>query len=516
VVWWMERHEHHDPASDAATATERAPMTWSFSLFWSILTSSLGVLLLLTLRALVVVMMNGCHTNISTKNNNNNNSNPSSSMTPHIVAVLQKNMEHSVATGTLWGVSVAWIVTDAVLGISLYRPNTPDADPNHFTTNQTLQYSFWYVPALVSCLALLGWHVVLAITTRMGGVEATDTSQQHPCDDLSTPLLLHDQQQPPQPQQSEMMENAAGNSSDSPTIECSGHWDGTNATHHNRPTASDSVYSTQRKLQLISLLFGILVGMFIQCSTLGATFLAQFVCFSQTIRTSSSIPHDISYVQRTVHMLEVMSVVGSFVTSCMGMVLLLFVRGLLLWIIRHCNHPNNHMLLAATTTSSSPKSDTKSIPHCHTRTDDAEQVDEEEEEEQEVHVHSTSTPIVWTFLLVHVESFFATGTVLGLNIAWMITDYVLSHPQHHETIDYQRHWRQSVYTLIVSTIWCQFILYCTGYYSKWTISSTTTTTVNSVPIVSPPSCPTKTTYMDEEVGSNHSNHTSKHTETAKE
>jgi hypothetical protein len=170
------------------------------------------------------------------------------------------------------------------------------------------------------------------------------------------------------------------------------------------------------------------------------------------------------------------------------------------------------MLLAATTTTSSP-SDTKSISHRHTRNDDKEQVDEEE---QEVNVHSTPTQIVLTFLLVHVESFFATGTVLGLNIAWMITDYVLSHPKHHE-IDYQRHWRQSVYTLIISTIWCQFILYCTGYYSKWTISSTTTTTTaNSVPIVSLPSCPTKTTYMDEEVGSNHSNHNSNHTETAKE
>jgi hypothetical protein len=380
-------------SSVSSITTAETSMTWTFSLLWSVLTSSVGVILLLTLRALVIATIN-CYSDVSKR----------------IVSSLIRNMEHSVASGTLWGVSLAWIATDAILGISIrHHPST-----SYMAPEQTHIFyhgnAFWYVPTLISVIALLGWHVMLAVTSRM----IVEEVEEELPDDFSTPLLKNE----PSDHLDCQNDDDNSDSCNCPALNMNGSINDTAVT----VPCQRRLQSLQRyrTIQFISLCFGALVGIFIQSSTLGATFVAQFVWFRQ-----SQDEGDVDMAQELIHMFEVMSVLWSFVTSCMGILLLLFVRALLLWIL-HFSSENRtdgcccRVLL---------------------RGDDA----------------PTST-------LLHVESFFATGTVLGLNVAWMMTDRVLSY--HSRDASSASHWVESLYTLVLSSLWCQIILYCTGYYSS--------------------------------------------------
>jgi hypothetical protein len=375
-------------AIDASNITiVETSMTWTFSLLWSVLTSSVGVVLLLTLRALVITTMN-YNLGVSKQK----------------ISSLMRNMEHSVASGTLWGVSLAWIATDAILGLSIrHHPNPSDLAPDQthvFFHGNT----FWYVPTLISVIALLGWHIMLKVTSRMV-IEKLEVVMS---DDISTPLLRHEPL------------DCSDCQDDDASGEC--HCVALNMDKSIDDAASkvschNPSVRRYRTIQFISLCFGGLVGIVIQCSTLGATFVAQFVWFRQWHDDG-----DADLAQELMQMFEVMSILWSFVTSCMGILLLLFVRALLLWILHY--------------PSEAPA---KGASGAALREDDA----------------TAST-------LLHVESFFATGTVLGLNVAWMMTDRVVS---YHSRDAVSSHWIESVYTFVLSSLWCQVILYCSGYYS---------------------------------------------------
>lgn len=56
--------------------------------------------------------------------------------------------------------------------------------------------------------------------------------------------------------------------------------------------------------------------------------------------------------------------------------------------------------------------------------------------------------------LMTVECFFATGAVLGLNLAWSMTDFALG---------LESHGMSSVLTLAGTLLWCKMVLYCCGY-----------------------------------------------------
>jgi hypothetical protein len=78
---------------------------------------------------------------------------------------------------------------------------------------------------------------------------------------------------------------------------------------------------------------------------------------------------------------------------------------------------------------------------------------------------------IQTFVLTQIEVYLATGTVAGLNIAWMVTDYtlfVLPQPSQQLLLPYHldtTYWYHSIFTLVISTLWCPILLYCTGFFS---------------------------------------------------
>ena len=360
-------------STDVSTIhTVETSMTWTFSLLWSLLTSFFGVILLLTLRALVIATINGSSDALLQRN----------------ASSLMRNMEHAVASGTLWGVSISWVITDALLGSSLVVGRSPSTSHMLPDRKHLFYYgnAYWYVPAVISFIALLGWHVMLALTSKSDAPISEEN-------DSTTPLLAD-------PSDAEIfLENGSID----------------NDCHVVEEEEEDFVAVTARKrhrsVKGLSLAFGFLVGIFIQCSTLGATFVGQFVWFRRSIVQNDSEDR----TDALIHVFEVMSILWSFITSCMGILLLLCVRALLVWILQYCQ--------------------------------------------------SGTRATVPLRLLIPVESFFATGTVLGLNVAWMMTDRVVQ-SYHSSNVGVSQHWIESLATLVLSSVWCQGILYCTGYYSQ--------------------------------------------------
>jgi len=63
-------------------------------------------------------------------------------------------------------------------------------------------------------------------------------------------------------------------------------------------------------------------------------------------------------------------------------------------------------------------------------------------------------PLQEQTVLITVECFFATGAVVGLNLAWTATDVVLG---------LESHVTSSVLTLAATLLWCKMVLFCCGY-----------------------------------------------------
>ena len=152
-------------------------------------------------------------------------------------------------------------------------------------------------------------------------------------------------------------------------------------------------------VQCTSLFLGALIGIFIQYSSLGANFLIQHLHSSSETELDASIKFSLAW---------------SVFTSGMGIAILFLIRGLLILLSGHHNDMVHN-------------SDNASRIHIHND------------------CHNN---------LMTVECFFATGAVLGLNLAWTATDLMLGLGSHVTS---------SVLTLVGTLVWCKLVLYCCGY-----------------------------------------------------
>ncbi|KAL7563965.1 hypothetical protein ACA910_017578 [Epithemia clementina (nom. ined.)] len=174
--------------------------------------------------------------------------------------------------------------------------------------------------------------------------------------------------------------------------------------------AEENVSKVHKEFKVKGAITGLLVGFFIQFSSLGASFLIDALSHGNKNMTTPVI------ISRQTLLLY--SLGWSFVFGTMGVAILLLLR-FLVGIV--CDHIVSH--------SQQAKSEA-----------DDEEVDEEEE-------------IVdsWAMSL---EFFFAAGCLVGVNLAWLITDVVLGLNALM--------WR-SLCTLAVAGLWCFVLAYFFGF-----------------------------------------------------
>ena len=437
------------PSSLSDTTVQQLPLkssTWN-NIGWSIVITTMGIILLLTLRALVLVVMQ--HTYTSSMHAHRNDNSGDAIMESKFVQI--RNMEQSVATGTLWGVSMAWILTDYILGFSI--PNLSSTESIHRMNHHMPSSPYWYVPMMVSGIALLAWHIVVHCV-----IQATTSTVQHDDDGVDQGHDYDDKD----PLRTSLLEHH-------PTTETPLHKLSTFAPTFIQPTITHR--RNNSRIHWLSFCAGTMIGIFIQCSTLGVTYMEQLVSYSRgTVRASFLELSDTPNVDDTTDfdrssssysetprlsavfsfkMYEGMTIGTSFLMSCLGLILLLYIRTFMTSCVTmihndlgpstNCDdeHSTDVTPIAKTTLSSS----------------------------------SSSSSSVQTFVLIHIEAYLATGTVVGLNIAWMVTDYTLvTLPQqfHSQLLSNPfdgTYWYQSILTLVVSTLWCPLLLYCTGFFS---------------------------------------------------
>ena len=413
-----QSHLHDDVEEDIPSSFlngKLQPESSQWKIGWSIIATTMGIILLLTLRAMVLVVLK---TYVDRD----------IQLEPRITQI--RNMEHSVATGTLWGVSLAWIITDYILGFSI--PHTSSADTINSAAN--ISFSYWYVPTLVSGIALLAWHIVVQFVVN------TPTSASYDCidkcnDDNQDQLddLLHNdtEQQLRRPLLHDVEKKSQG------------------VTVFSTTSIPNPTKSQRSMIQILSFGAGLIIGIFIQCSTLGVTYMEQFIMYSRTTILSSSSSMLSPQFQDFSFRIYGGTTIGiSFIMSCFGLMLLLYIRTLITSCLKNCDVEINGKVKRVTNsadTSTIESSSSSCIQQCSLQ----------------------------TFILIHIEAYLATGTVVGLNIAWMVTDYTLfflPQPSHslQQILPYifdSPYWYQSIMTLVVSTLWCPLLLFCTGFFS---------------------------------------------------
>lgn len=141
-----------------------------------------------------------------------------------------------------------------------------------------------------------------------------------------------------------------------------------------------------------SVVIGVIIGCFIQCATLGANFMMSTMYGQQVYYTKSFVT---------------VSLVWCFVTSLMGVSVLLFLRSL---------------VVTAFYATNSSKADEATLA---SKEDFMEKV------------------------IDNVEQFFAVGSLIGVGMAWTTTDILLG---------MQSHVYHSLLTLVVALVWCKFAM----------------------------------------------------------
>ena len=141
-----------------------------------------------------------------------------------------------------------------------------------------------------------------------------------------------------------------------------------------------------------SLIIGTIIGVFIQCSTLGANFLMTTMYGQEVYFTKSFIS---------------ISLAWCLVTSIMGVAVLLFLRSL---------------VVTAFYATNSSKADEATL---------------EAQENFMIQV------------LENIEQFFAVGSLVGVGMAWTITDLLLG---------MESHIYHSLLTVVIAMIWCKFAM----------------------------------------------------------
>lgn len=168
------------------------------------------------------------------------------------------------------------------------------------------------------------------------------------------------------------------------------------------------------KFKGCSLFLGLLVGFFIQFSTLGANFLLLTLWGQDVINTSKKE-------------VIVFSLLWSFFTSFMAIVVLGFLRALVSMVFRGSNPNKEH--------------DDEKDKH-------SSQTQEQQEQEQEQHDNDES---ILEELVLHMECRFVVGALIGVCFAWTMTDVLLGMKAQ---IIY------SIMTLIIALLWCKVMMWC--------------------------------------------------------
>lgn len=140
------------------------------------------------------------------------------------------------------------------------------------------------------------------------------------------------------------------------------------------------------------MIIGFIIGCFIQCSTLGANFLMTTLYGKEVYYTQGFIG---------------VSLVWCFITSIMGVSVLLFLRSL---------------VVTAFYATNSSRQDEASL---------------EVKENFMINV------------IENIEQFFAVGSLVGVGCAWTITDILLG---------MESHIYHSLLTIIIALIWCKFAM----------------------------------------------------------
>jgi hypothetical protein len=178
-------------------------------------------------------------------------------------------------------------------------------------------------------------------------------------------------------------------------------------------------------LQWSSLLLGSLIGWLIQCATLSANVCMLHFQQSQLMHSpqenwtdSVMVGLDPILRQGVLHAL----MACSLLLSGMGIGLLFLVRSLL-------------MQLPLVVQDMNSQDDVSTVSKCTKGGSLVSLVD---------HRH----------IILRVECYLAVGAVCGLNLAWSITGYVLGMEKSH--------WYQSLWIVLGTMVWCQFVLYCSA------------------------------------------------------
>jgi hypothetical protein len=344
--------------SSTTTATSTV---FLLSLGGSLFTSILGVTILLLLRCIVVTAWNMTTSTTSI---------PCRGSACLDDSFMIHKMESHFAIGALVGVCLAWTCTDLFLGLMAH-----------------------FVQSVVTLMAALLWCRVISYT---GNYLCTTLTLNPTTTDagLAEPLLLASTES--QPERESLI---------SPT----------------------TIASCKRIFQRYSLALGLVVGFFIQFSSLGANFLLTVLYGTTALEQQQHVKAAAggnSPVAMPLNMqpsaIVYFSFGWSFLTSCMGVLVLVLVRNL--------------VLLAWSN------------------------LDQEQDQEQDEHQRSTarvntSVPALMNHLLWCMESFFATGALLGVNVAWIATDTLLG---------LQVHWMHSILALAVALVWCKSVAFVLG------------------------------------------------------
>ena len=320
----------------------------TFSLMWSIITSLMGVAVLLLVRALVVWQDAQEQELNQIKNHHHRHRLRTTALLPSM-PVLLTHLECSFAVGTLLGLCMVCILTDFLLGCSAH-----------------LGHSF-----MTLCVAML-WSKLLLVCANLAkdNVVSQDDDEEEDefsDDDDDGDLLVKHRNTLTQPLLPEECHSAGESDSDddAPVSFC---------------------------FRFTSLILGLLIGFFTQLSSLGANFL---LAHWQVPRDSHAV-------------IFWTSLAWALVTSLMGIFVMILVRGLV-------------VLSSSKATASTDLS-----------------------------TESSSCSYLQNVIL-QLECSFAVGALVGVNVAWMVTDLILG---------MRLHLTHSLVSLIVALIWCQSVVFC--------------------------------------------------------
>jgi len=280
----------------------------------------------------------------------------------------------SIVFSVIWSFFTSTLGVILMLGVRSMLPS-PDDDDSHHNNKQMLLECYFAVGALAGvCLAWMGTDVALGMHQHMVHSTITLLLAVVWCKVLClcVPAAVDNNRDDDD-------DDSQQNALTEPLLLSSTDTNSANTTKNNN---NNNTKLCPFRVKTTGLFLGSLVGLFIQFSSLGANFFCQRLCENPVA----------------------FSLIWSFVTSTMGIVVLILIRGLLVasWDINGDNDSDQNSFL----------------------------------------------------LLLHVECFFALGATLGLNLAWTVTDMVFG---------LESHILQSVCTLIGTLIWCKLVMFCCGY-----------------------------------------------------